>query len=270
MVPRKKLEVRKIHDVLRLNEQGLLQREIAQSLGCARSTVGDTLCRAEAAGLTYDAAQELSDAELYARLYPGNTGSPRRRIEPDYEYLHRELRRPGMTLQQLWIEYREDHPTERPSVLPVLPPLPRLGRHHRRGHAPAPPGRARRCSWILPARRRPSSIPIPERVLQAPVFCACLGASNYTYAEVLPAADLPSFLSAHVHMLEFYRRLSQSGHPRQSEGRGPAGLLLRARHQPELPGSRPPLRPRRTCRPGCANPGTRPRSSQPFCRWSAR
>jgi transposase len=111
-VPRKKLDVRKINDVLRLNEQGFSGREIAQSLGCARSTVGDTLCRAAAAGLSYDLAQDLSDAQLYARLYPGNTGSTRRRVEPDYEYLHRELRRPDakVTLQRLWIEYREDHP----------------------------------------------------------------------------------------------------------------------------------------------------------------
>jgi transposase len=39
---------------------------------------------------------------------------------------------------------------------------------------------------------------------EAPVFCACLGASNYTYAEPLPAADLASFLGAHVRMLEFF------------------------------------------------------------------
>jgi transposase len=110
MVPRKKLEVRKITDVLRLSEQGFSGREIAQSLGCARSTVGDTLGRAQAASLTYQKARELSEADLYARLYPGNTGSTRRRIEPDNEFLHRELRRPGVTLQQLWIEYRDDHP----------------------------------------------------------------------------------------------------------------------------------------------------------------
>ena len=110
-MPRKKLEVRKIHDVLRLSEQGFSQREIAQSLGCARSTVGDTLCRAEAAGLSYATARDLSDAELYARLYPGNTGSARRRVEPDYEFLHRELRRADadVTLQQLWLLCRSRH-----------------------------------------------------------------------------------------------------------------------------------------------------------------
>jgi transcriptional regulator with XRE-family HTH domain len=93
MVPRKKIEVRKIADVLRLKEQGYSQREIAQSLGCARSTVGNTLCRAEATGLTYDEAQALPEAELHGRLYPGNAGCTRRRTEPDYEYLQRDLQR---------------------------------------------------------------------------------------------------------------------------------------------------------------------------------
>jgi transposase len=106
------LTVRKITDVLRLKEAGFSARQIAESLACARSTVGDTLSRASVAALTYEQAQGLSEAELYARLYPGNTGSPRRRAEPDYEYLHRELRRPGVTLQLLWVEYREDHPRD--------------------------------------------------------------------------------------------------------------------------------------------------------------
>lgn len=100
---RERLSVHKITDVLRLKEAGFSARRIAESLTCARSTVGDTLSRASVAGLTYEDAQVLSDAELYARFYPGNTGSPRRRAEPDYEYLHRELRREGVTLQQLWV-----------------------------------------------------------------------------------------------------------------------------------------------------------------------
>jgi transposase len=203
MVPRKKLEVRKIHDVLRLKEQGFSGREIAQSLGCARSTVGDTLCRAEAAALTFAAAQELSDAELYGRLYPGNTGFSRRRIEPDYEYLHRELRRPGMTLQQLWIEYRDDHPRNGlqysqfchhyrawEGTIDVV-----MRQHHQAGE---------RAFVDFAGQSQPVVSPHTGEIFQAPVFCGCLGASNYTYAEVLAAADLPSFLAANVHMLEFY------------------------------------------------------------------
>jgi transposase len=203
MVPRKKLEVRKITDVLRLSEQGFSGREIAQSLSCARSTVGDTLCRSAAAGLTYEKARELSEAELYARLYPGNTGFTRRRIEPDNEFLHRELRRPGVTLQQLWIEYRDDYPKNGLQYSQFC--------HHyrlwegtidvtmRQQH------RAGEKAFVDFAGQTQAIIdPHTGEVLRAPVFCACLGASNYTFAEVLPSADLASFLGAHVRMLAFF------------------------------------------------------------------
>jgi len=108
-VPGKRLPARKIMDVLRLKEAGFSQRQIAESLARARSTVGDTLSRAAASTLTYEEAQELDEAALQARLYPGNSGSPRRRSEADYEYLHRELRRPGVTLQRLWVLCRGRH-----------------------------------------------------------------------------------------------------------------------------------------------------------------
>ena len=204
-MPRKKLEVRKIHDVLRLKEQGFSGREIAQSLGCARSTVGDTLGRAEAASLSYADARDLSEGELYARLYPGNTGSSRRRIEPDYEFLHRELRRAdaNVTLQQLWIEYRDDHPKNGlqysqfchhyrawEGTIDVV-----MRQEHRAGE---------KAFVDFAGQTQPVVDPHTGEVFQAPVFCACLGASNYTYADVLPAADLPSFLGAHVRMLEFF------------------------------------------------------------------
>ena len=202
-MPRKRLEVRKIHDVLRLNEQGFSRREIAQSLGCARSTVSGTLYRAEAAGLGYEEARKLNQADLYARLYPGNTGSPRHRYEPDYEYLHQELRRPGVTLQQLWLEYRDDHPQDGlqysqfchhyrswEGTIDVV-----MRQHHRAGE---------KAFVDFAGQTQPIVSPKTGEVSEAPVFCACLGASNYTYVEALPAADLPSFLAAHVHMLGYF------------------------------------------------------------------
>lgn len=202
-MPRKRLAVRKITDVLRLNEAGFSQRQIAESLACARSTVGDTLSRAEAAVLTYEAAKELDEAELHARLYPGNTGSPRRRVEADYEYLHRELRRDGVTLQELWVEYREDHPKDGlqysqfcrhyrswEGTIDVV-----MRQHHRAGE---------KAFVDFVGHTQGIVDPATGEVWQAPVFCSCLGASSYTYAEALPSADLASFLLAHVHMLTFY------------------------------------------------------------------
>jgi transposase len=202
-VPRERLTVRKITDVLRLKEAGFSARQIAESLGCARSTVGDTLSRASVAALGYAEAQELSEAELYARLYPGNTGSPRRRAEPDYEYLHRELRRDGVTLQLLWVEYREDHPGDGLQYSQFC-------RHYRAWEGTIDvvmrqQHRAGEKAFVDFAG--PTQKVVDEKtgeVREAPVFCSCLGASSYTYAEALPDAGLAAFLLAHVHMFDYY------------------------------------------------------------------
>jgi transposase len=202
-VPRERLSVRKITDVLRLKEAGFSARQIAESLACARSTVGDTLTRARAAALTYEEAQELSDAELYARLYPGNTGAPRRRVEPDYEYLHRELHKDGVTLQQLWVEYREDHPKDGLQYSQFC-------RHYRAWEGTIDVVmRQQHCAGekaFVDFCGMTQKVVDPKtgEVREAPVFCACLGASSYTYAEALPDAGLAAFLSAHVHMFGYF------------------------------------------------------------------
>ena len=36
----------------------------------------------------------------------------RRKAEPDWAYVHHELRRPGVTLMLLWEEYRDNHPDD--------------------------------------------------------------------------------------------------------------------------------------------------------------
>ncbi len=68
--------MRKVKEVLRLRwECGLSKQKIAQSCGMARSTVGDYLMRAEAAGLSWPLPDSLSEADLEQRLFPGHTAT---------------------------------------------------------------------------------------------------------------------------------------------------------------------------------------------------
>jgi hypothetical protein len=54
----------------------------------------------------------MSDAELEARFFAKPPAPPaRRRPLPDWHYVHKELRRPGVTLLLLWLEYKEATPT---------------------------------------------------------------------------------------------------------------------------------------------------------------
>jgi transposase len=99
---------------LRLHHDGVSAREIGRRLGVSRSTIQDNLKRAAAAGPAWPLADDVTDEALETRLFgrAGVTQGPRRRAEPDWAALARELKRPGVTMTILWEEYREVHPED--------------------------------------------------------------------------------------------------------------------------------------------------------------
>jgi transposase len=114
-----RLSMRKIREILRLKHNGRSQRQIASSVGVAVGTVCGHLQRAEEAGMTWERAQTMTDAEVEGALFrytDRNVGATRAAI--DYGHLHAELSRPGVTLQLLWLEYQEGvtarHADEKP------------------------------------------------------------------------------------------------------------------------------------------------------------
>lgn len=111
-MPRKRLSMRQVYDVLRLKwEAGLSERQIAQSLGLSRPTVASYVHRAQAAGLSWPLPQGLDDTTLEALLFPppAATGTVAH-LAPDWTHVHQELQRPGVTLLLLWQEYKGREP----------------------------------------------------------------------------------------------------------------------------------------------------------------
>src|ERR1700739_4082488 len=109
-MPRPRLPMRKIRDVLRLSAAGMSKRKIAASLGVSATAAGECIRRARRAGLTWSLPDGLSDAALARRLFPPPAVAAKdRRPQPNWAIVHRELRRPGMTLQLLWEEHRAVH-----------------------------------------------------------------------------------------------------------------------------------------------------------------
>jgi transposase len=105
-MPTPRITMRQLRQTLRLHfESGLSLRECSQLLGLGKSTVGDIVRNARAAGVDWALAQSLSDEELEARLYRAAVPRAARHLEPDYTRIHQELKRPGVTLQLLWEEY---------------------------------------------------------------------------------------------------------------------------------------------------------------------
>lgn len=201
-----RLSIRQLRELIRLKASGarLSDRAIAQHIGVARSTVQDYLARIQAAGLTWPLPEDLTDEVLEQRLFAraGFRLGARRRVEPDWAALAREMKRPGVTLLILWEEYRASHPEgygysrfcelyrafERRLA-------PTMRQHHVAGDKPFVDFSGKTVAITDPAT---------GAVRQAEIFIAVLGASNYTYAEVTWTQALPDWIGAHVRMFAFF------------------------------------------------------------------
>ena len=93
-------------EILRLKSLGLTHREITDATGCGRNTVTRTLARAREQKLSWPQAQSMSQQEVSQRLFPTEQKDPVYKM-PDYEWVHREMQKSGVTLSLLWVEYCE-------------------------------------------------------------------------------------------------------------------------------------------------------------------
>jgi hypothetical protein len=109
-MPRPRMAMRRIKEVLRLKALGLSDVAVARGAKVARSTAKEYLDRAAAAGLSWAAAEELSEEELDRRLFVTADRRDPERPMPDWEEVERELRGRGVTLSLLWREYLDRAP----------------------------------------------------------------------------------------------------------------------------------------------------------------
>ncbi len=108
---KRRLSMRSVKELLRLKYDAKLSvRQISQVLKIGKSSVGDYLSRFRATGLDYPLATEIGDDELEKLLF--YDAGKRKNIEKkvELEYIHSELKRPNVTMQLLWEEYKQNYP----------------------------------------------------------------------------------------------------------------------------------------------------------------
>ena len=201
-MPARRLLVRKIREVLRLkHERGLSHRAIAQACAIGVGTVSLYLRRAALGGLGWPPPVELDDAALEARLFPP-AAPVHDRVQPDCAYIHRELKRDGVTLQLLWEEYAQVHPNgyRRTQFCEIYRQWARrLRPSMRQVH------RAGEKTFIDFSGKRPALVdPRTGEVRRVELFVTVLGASSLTYAEATATQQLPDWVDAHVRMVEYF------------------------------------------------------------------
>jgi transposase len=204
MPAKRKLTMRHLRQMLRLVRDGASVRDIAQMLGIARSTVQENLKRAEQAGLSWPLPGELTDEALESRLFAraGVKQGQRRRPEPSWADAAVELKKPGVTLQILWEEYRAVHPdgygySRFCELFRAFESrlAPTMRQDHVAGDKVFVDYSGKKIAIVDPGS---------GEVREAEIFVAVLGASNFTYAEATWTQTLPDWIGAHVRMFRFF------------------------------------------------------------------
>jgi transposase len=194
--------MRKIRDVLRLSAAGMSKRKIATSLGVSATAAGGCIRRARRAGLRWPLPEDLSDETLERWLYPSPAVAAKdRRPQLDWAAVHRELRRPGVTLQLLWEEHRaaysDGYGYSRFCELYQLWKgrlSPTMRQRHIAGE--------RLFVDYAGAMLAVIDASIGE-TRTAQLFVAVLGASNYTYAEATWTQGLADWIGSHTRTFAF-------------------------------------------------------------------
>lgn len=228
------LEKMKVIEILRLYEMGCFsQQQIGDSVGCAKSTVSETLKRCRECGLTYDDAKVLDEKRINELIYPDSFGPKSVKDEPDWNYYHARLQSSRrINLQYLWYEeYRPSHPDgysysrfcclynewkNRTGKKLVMP-------------QEREPGKEMFIDWI---GDQPDLVmdSATGRLLPAHFFVTTLGDSSYPFVEAFPDETQLSWLQGNIDALEYYGGLPKILVPDNTK----TAVIHRKMYDPEL------------------------------------
>ena len=195
----------RVREILRLRWQGRSVREVARATGVSVGVVSTATSRAKHAGIDEAAAARMDDDALEERLYGARQMSGRRdptRPLPDPVWIHTELKRPGVTLELLHLEYLDAHPkgyryTAFCDVYRrwLAKQQVSMRQVHRGGEKLFVDYSGKRARVVDASTGDARNVE---------VFVAVLGASSMTYAEATETQRAEDFVASHVRAFAYF------------------------------------------------------------------
>jgi len=193
-------------EILRLASMGISKTKIAESMEVTRQTVITALQHAVIQGITWENAHDLSDRELALKLKMPAPGQATGYKLPDYEYVHKELIKPGVTQLLLWEEYcgRCRESGEIPYSLTQFKTRYREFASIRMAtmHITRKPGEIMEVDWAGQTAGIVDSD--TGDLIPAYLFVAALPYSGYAYCEAFLDMKTPSWIQGHVSAYAFF------------------------------------------------------------------
>lgn len=198
-------------EILRLTAMGLSQRSIMDSAGCAQKTVVKVQRRARELKLSWPLDDAMTDAVLDEMLFPKAPKVSTTRQMPNFNYIRRELQRNGVNKKLLWTEYLETCRLSggEPLMYSQFCYYIQKDEQRRRAtmHISRKPGEQIEVDWA----GDPAYIIDPDtgEVTKAHIFVGVLSYSQYPYVEAFINEQQAPWITAHIHMFEYFGGVSK-------------------------------------------------------------
>ena len=196
----------KYREIIRLTGLGFSQRNIMASCGVAQKTVVKVQKRARELNLSWPLDESMTDVELQRLMFSKDSSVSQNKRMPDYDYIHKELLRNGVSKKLLWTEYMEDCRAngDDPLMYSQFCYHIQPDEQKRRAtmHINRKPGEQVEVDWA----GDPATIIDPDtgEILKAYIFVGVMTYSQYAYVEAFLDMKQKSWITAHVHMYEFF------------------------------------------------------------------
>ena len=196
----------KYREILRLKSMGLSQQSIADSCNVSKKTGNRVLKRAKELNIFWPLDKSDTDAVLAEMFFPSTKQVRSNKRMPDYDYVHKELLRNGVSKKLLWTEYMEDcHANgEEPLMYSQFCYHIQQDEQKRRAtmHINRKPGEQVEVDWA----GDPATIIDPDtgEITKAYIFVGVMTYSQYAYVEAFLDTKQKSWINAHVHMYEYF------------------------------------------------------------------
>jgi transposase len=196
----------KVKLILELRETKMSQREICRTRHISQHSVSDVFKIAHEKGICFEDIKDKSEEEIYQMFFPDKFSTENLFKQPNYEKIHTELKKTGVTLKLLWQEYNDSCIADKSIAMGYTKFCEGYSGHvltnSLTNHLTHKPGMVCEVDWSG------STMSIIDRetgeIIKVYLFVATLPYSQYSYVE--PCLDMKqdTWLHCNVHMFQFF------------------------------------------------------------------
>ena len=190
--------------ILKYLHNGYSYRDIVRAANVSNKSIKAVSERFKALAISYEEIEKMSSDEVYKLLFPDRYEDADMYYQEDYDYVHKELKKTGVTLKLLWQEYQAKIQGDKLAVS-YSKYCEDYGRyvdtHDYVNHLEHKPGDKIEVDWS--GKKMHFIDDYTGEVKDVYLFVACLPYSQYVYVEATLDMKMNSWINCNVHMFEY-------------------------------------------------------------------